>query len=51
MYMNVIDLFNHPSTLIDIEVNNLIINNQPFLNVQTGDEPNINKQTQSLPQR
>jgi hypothetical protein len=43
MYMNLIDLFNHPSTLIDIEVNNLTVNNLPFLNVQTSDEPNINK--------
>jgi hypothetical protein len=41
--MNLIDLFNIPSTLIDIEVNNLTVYNLPFLNVQTGDEPKINK--------
>jgi len=43
--MNLIDLLNHPSALINIEVNNLTVNNPQFLNVQARDEPNINKQT------
>jgi hypothetical protein len=43
MYMNLIDLFNIPFILINIKVNNLTVNNLPFLNFQTGDKTNINK--------